>query len=138
MMLLTEAQSARAVGGVSVALGTAVAVAPTRFGKLLGADIRTGQDRYLGRQIGLDLASLGAVLLTAAEAERYGPLLNVVVSATALASVTVAAIAKKDIPRGYGIRMLVASGVIGAMGALPLASKALGTPMATKLTGGAR
>jgi hypothetical protein len=119
-MLLTEAQSARAVGGLSVALGAGVALAPARLGKLLGAEVTTGQDRYLGRQIGLDLAALGAVLLTAAQAQRKGSLMNVVASAAALSGVTAVAMAKGDIPRRYATRMLAVSAVIAAAAGLPL------------------
>ena len=118
-MLLTETQSATAVGGISVALGLGAAIAPAKVGKLLGAKLVTGQDRYLGRQLGIDLAALGAVLLTAGD-RRKGPLQNVVVSTTVTTGITVAAMVKGDIPRAYGIPMLVAGTALGVAALLPL------------------
>jgi hypothetical protein len=119
-VLLTEAQSAKAIGGVSLAVGAVAAVAPASAGKALGATLVTGQDRYLGRQVGLDLAALGAVLLSAPEAQRKAPLRNVVASAAALIGVTVATAKSGGITPSYATRMVVAAAILGAAAALPM------------------
>jgi hypothetical protein len=119
-MLLTESQSAKAVGWALVVVGGGATVSPAKTSALLRGTREAGAERYLSRTVGVNSITLGMMLLTAPAKDRRRALRIAVGAAGGIVGITAFAMAKGDIPREYAARMLMSGGLLAALAGMPL------------------